>query len=367
MNAVIGTDPTESGVWIPTADFNRTDADISAFFLTQYRVAYLTPVHDPWFSANRPLYDFYASDSLITAMGCADQYIFCNPKTKSCTDPGALAQSYDSAWGDSMALNAEQQQTLRRVFFALIESSTYLSVFGLKQDALWANIQLFAFTSSGLPDNQWQFEALGWFQTSLTKLQAYVLEYASKAGDTPGPGGSIENPWDTSANPTDSQMTAALGALQNQCSNQLVSTTGQVQNFSFLGVMVIVCVSVVIILLDWSLETMANCVFSRKKPSAGKIARQVDNRLHLLRMALPDSGADGGWEAGSMDVPIRATRTQVVGPVVVTNGLASFRKGESSYQGQSGWSQGSNGWRQNSAAVDHQMPTYVHEQRHSYQ
>jgi hypothetical protein len=45
--------------------------------------------------------------------------------------------------------------------------------------ALWANNLVALNSSPGLPDNQWHIEVLGWFQTNLAKLQAYMVEFAS--------------------------------------------------------------------------------------------------------------------------------------------------------------------------------------------
>lgn len=79
--------------------------------------------------------------------------------------------------------------------------------------------------------------------------------------------------------------------MLSQCSNQLVQAVGEVQNFSLSGVLIIVCVSVAIILLDWSLEGVFD--LCSRPDSAARDARQADNKLHLLRRVLDSEGSGG--------------------------------------------------------------------------
>ncbi|KAH8648581.1 hypothetical protein BX600DRAFT_442867 [Xylariales sp. PMI_506] len=115
----------------------------------------------------------------------------------------------------------------------------------------------------------------------------------------------------------------AYQALLDQCTNQLVRTTGEVQSFSFLGVMLVVCVSAAVVLLNLVIEPVMGCCYSRRRrggrgdgdgnksvplPPAA-VARQADSMLHLLRLALPNrEGGTSRWEAGSWGVPVADSR-----------------------------------------------------------
>jgi hypothetical protein len=85
-------------VWIPAPQLNRTDADVSLFFLAPNSIEYDSPVDDPWFSAHREtnvtrngvFYEWFFTDYFIHVLGCVDQYQFCNPTTENCTPLSGL-------------------------------------------------------------------------------------------------------------------------------------------------------------------------------------------------------------------------------------------------------------------------------------
>lgn len=316
--------------WEPISDFNRTDADVGVYFLSQNAIRYLIPVYDPWFSANGTyttesagltltLPDFY-----VNTMVCADQYIMCNPLTSSCTPASGLNRLQESvSTKNTPGFNLAQKAAAGRIVLALVNSNTFSSVAGLGTAALWANNLLALNVSPGLPDNQWQTEVLGWFQTSLAKLQAYVVEFASNTADL-GPFGSVLSPHDRSANLSLDEA-AYYQALQDQCANQLVQTVGETQNFSFLGVVIIVCVSTSLVLLDCSLERIVDYIGRCSGwESITRTARQADNRLHLLRMALIGPTEDGNnWERGGWDVPVLDGTVRFNRPTI-SKGLVSY-------------------------------------------
>jgi hypothetical protein len=68
-------------------------------------------------------------------------------------------------------------------------------------------------------------------------------------------------------------------------------------------VLVIVCLSFAIILLDWLLEWL----FDRlgRPDSAARSARLADGKLHLLHRALmSETGGSQGWQLGKWGVPV---------------------------------------------------------------
>ncbi|RFN51402.1 hypothetical protein FIE12Z_4329 [Fusarium flagelliforme] len=288
-------------LWKPIPDFSRTDADVTVHFLSQNDLAYMAPVYDPWFSANGTRnassqgVTVFGPDRDVDTMVCADQYVLCNPSTASCTSPAGVLNLVNNMTWNTLNFSATQLFTANRMLYSLVQSNTYNTVASLGTAALWANNMVVGHISYGLPENQWHTEVIGWFQTNLAMLQAYVIDFASNTADL-GPFGYIQPPtgWDQ----------------QGQCTNQLVQAAGEVQNFSVCGVMIIVCVSAALVLLDCSLERVVDFVdmFCERDLIARK-ARQADNKLHLLRMAL------GGneWELGRWDVP-------------VSNGTAQFNR-----------------------------------------
>lgn len=116
--------------WYPIRDFDQLDVDMSVFFLSQNRLAYLAPVFDPWLSAN-----------------------------------GTHTAGYTPA----------QLATASRLLEAVTTTSVHSIPSSLGVSSLWAHNLVFGNTAPGLPDNQWQAEVLGWLQTVLAKLQADVL------------------------------------------------------------------------------------------------------------------------------------------------------------------------------------------------
>ena len=280
---------------------------MSIFFLSSSNLGYLLPVYDPWFSANGTNWadlgalNISKPDYAVTTMICADQYRMCNPANDSCTPLGGIRRLRDSVLGDNTAgFNVAQLATAGRLLIALTNVNTYNVVQSLGVGALWANNIVFGSLSPGLPDNQWQIEVLGWFQTSLAKLQAYVVDFASNAGNL-GPLGTADLLGYEHSGRSDPLYSSFL----DQCRSQLVQTEGQVQNFNFFGVLITVCLSGILILLDMTLERLVDLLNHQKGwQMASKRARQADDKLHLLRMALARED-EGNWRLGNWSIPVR--------------------------------------------------------------
>ncbi|KAG7410184.1 hypothetical protein Forpi1262_v017678 [Fusarium oxysporum f. sp. raphani] len=306
----------EPSLWKPIPDFNRTDADVSVHFLSHNDLAYMAPVYDPWFSANGTRnasghgITIYGPDRVVDTMACADQYVLCNPSTASCTPPSGVHNQIENMKWNSLGFSATQLFTASRILSSLLQSNTYNTVARLGTEALWANNMVVGPLSYGLPENQWHTEVIGWFQTNLAMLQGYLIDFVSKPADL-GPFGYIQ---------------PSVGRDQpNQCTTQLVQAAGEVQNFSVCGVMIIVCVSAALVLLDSLLERVVDFVdaFFERDLIARK-ARQANYKLHLLRMAL------GGneWELGRWDVPVSIGAAQFNRPTG-TKELVSYKDSKS--------------------------------------
>jgi hypothetical protein len=83
------------------------------------------------------------------------------------------------------------------------------------------------------------------------------------------------------------------------CSNQRIRNTGAYQSFSFLGLMIVICVGLTIIVLSWTVEPCVSFIRSRRphrKHDYREVARVADRKLQLQRLALTGAGYSQGWE-----------------------------------------------------------------------
>jgi hypothetical protein len=200
-----------------------------------------------------------------------------------------------------IGLNSYQLATAVRLYNALARTTTYATVYQLGSDALLARDRLADYTGFSLPDNQWQLEVQRWFETGLAKLQAYVVEYAANVADL-GPYGSITEP-SPATDPLDQ-------AFYDMCFAQRIRNTGAYQSFSFLGLMIVICVGSTLILLSWIIEPIIACTRRRRRKNGNQkhdyreIVRIADQKLQLQRMALIGAGYRDGWEHPFDEVPV---------------------------------------------------------------
>lgn len=275
--------------------------------MAQNSVMYLSPVSDPWYSANQVFNDsspgdsitLYAPDQYVSVMACVDQHQICNPNTSpyTCTIIGS-AQDINQGYLE-IGLNDYQMATALRLSYALRLTGTFDTIKLLGTTALLARDRLTDVTiGQGLPSNQWQIEVQGWFETSLAKLQSYVVEWAANLADL-GPEGFVIAP-----NPAGSAVD--LAAL-NMCSNQRVRNTGAYQSFSFLGLMIVICVGLTIMIVSLTAESCVSYIRSKRQHSKHdyrEIARVGDRKLQLQRLALTGAGFGDGWENAFDLVPV---------------------------------------------------------------
>ncbi|KAI7760897.1 hypothetical protein LZL87_008109 [Fusarium oxysporum] len=186
-------------LWKPIPDFSPIDADVTVHFLSQNNIGYLAPVYDLWFSANGTHnitsqgVTVFGSDRNVDTMVCADQYVLCNPSIASCTSPAGVLNLVNNLTSTTLNFSTTQLSTADRILYSLAQSNTYTTVANLGTAALWANNMVTGHVSVGLPEDQWKTEVIGWFQTNLAMLQAYVVDFASNTADL-GPFGYVESP-----------------------------------------------------------------------------------------------------------------------------------------------------------------------------
>lgn len=175
--------------------------------------------------------------------------------------------------------------------------------------ALLANDVTSANRSPGLPDNHWHLEVQRWFETQLAKLQSHVVEFAS-VPDL-GPNIDVTTQGMLFNGP---ETEGARAALDQQCGTQKIQSSGQAQNFSLLGVVLIVLVGVILVLIEWSLEPLFERLSRHSfEKRALMEAWNADEKLELWR-AQANLDRTISWKTSSwFGVPYLDTRDVVVG------------------------------------------------------
>ena len=111
--------------WDPIPQFNRTDADVTIFFITFNDIQFVEKNDDPIFSAHTldisPLIDVpaYLPDNNISAMACAEHHQYCNPNIvgQGATDRCTELTASELVWGDNCVEDFQllQDTELKRV------------------------------------------------------------------------------------------------------------------------------------------------------------------------------------------------------------------------------------------------------------
>jgi hypothetical protein len=186
--------------------------------------------------------------------------------------------------------------------------------------ALLAKDVLIEIISPGLPSNQWILEVTRWFTTSLAKIQSSIIEYASNDQDL-GPYGYVDVP-DTFLD----QPPAVRTAFQAQCETQRIHSSGEVQSFSVLGMGIVLGTTVILVFISLVLDSCMKITRRwRRSVSPRAVARQADDKLHLLRMTLGDQSEIGmDWTNGSFDVPVTGLNVEIERPSMGSDGLVSY-------------------------------------------
>jgi hypothetical protein len=152
------------------------------------------------------------------------------------------------------------------------------------ETALLAQESVFDGSSIGLPQNQWQLEVRRWFETSLAKMQASFVEFV--ANDVDGSYITVNSIKDNTSDPLDK-------ALLQQCHSQRIQATSFVQNFSLLGILVVICIRVFLIVLSLVLESCISFLRKVVNTETGQmrqLAGEADNNIKS-----PSDGSGEFW------------------------------------------------------------------------
>jgi hypothetical protein len=159
-------------------------------------------------------------------------------------------------------------------------------------------------------------------------MQASVVEYTSNDPNL-GVTSYISRPTDDDFLDPGSP-TELSNAFERQCKTQIIKSSQNVQNFSVLGLIIVVVLTAFLLVVSLTLETIMKLVRAKEGVvSYSGIARQLDDKFHLLRMAL-GKGAypEAEWMNASFDVPITQLGVELERPGVWSEGLSSYRMHE---------------------------------------
>lgn len=325
--------------WTPVFNISRTDADVTIVFVAPNAIKYRSPVIDPFFKAIYPTTELTIDEGTITVynpydqvsvMGCVEQYQICTDEYH-CTNLGG-----QDALGReilSLGLNAAQFVTAQRMIYMISYANTYSSINGIGPDALKVWDQVYDFIAPKLPQNQWKIEVEGWFETTLAKWQAFMVEFAINTAELgshrhvgfPVTNSTLDSVW------------------RSQCQNQKVSNVGGYQNVSVFGFAFTWAIGGFLVLLAWSLKECISKERERRekmfkpdpsskthltwrqqnpKSSARRIAWNIDGTLQQNRLALRSVGYNE-LKGGRGDVPYLNEMTDAPLPIKETEDEAT--------------------------------------------
>ncbi|GFF93092.1 hypothetical protein IFM47457_10892 [Aspergillus lentulus] len=309
LSALWATAGAPQTLWKPREELNRTDADVSIFFLNANSVMYEYPTDDPIFSAhvsalsqlitmgeNTSIAEFdnwYAADTLTTMLSCIDQFQICNARTEVCSDLQGI-QAFASMDGtvafiDTYGLSPLQADTFSLLMNYLVLNNMYYSIYGRSSYALRAQETLSGLSQTAqLPSNQWQIEVQSWFETNLAKLQERSVQFAT------GPRGFREG-----------KKRLALTDHTPLCKAQKVRCPAGTTSFSVLGVSCLLAVGGFIVLSNLALDSIMARVGPKWFPGSAyrRLNWALDDKLQLQRMAF-EGARVGHWHGQTAAVPV---------------------------------------------------------------
>jgi hypothetical protein len=295
-----------------TTYFNQTEEDLQIIFLVN-NAQYNDSVLDSWFFSDTQFNDtagfghtYVTNYTGASIMGCFERHQICSakPSKLSSNEPGCTpltgrsvlnsALSKDS--GSSIGLNAWQWATANRILQTLDETCIRSVILELGPKMLIAQTyldwQTEDFTSSPLPNWQWQTEVINWHNITLANLQRWMIDY-------------VYGPVD----PTIAHYIVPPITEQEQrmCFNQRVRSA-DAMSFNGLGVIIIILVGSFIVATNLLLPTIVGFLQTRLKKGAYRRTEwNLDETLQLQRIAYERAG-QGTWRNTERAVPLCKSR-----------------------------------------------------------
>lgn len=230
---------------------------------------------------------------VIIHQGCIEQFQICNPsKSPSLCTP--LVKFDDLGdYIEKIDLNELQYATATTMYVASVQSKLWAAVNGRDGSSLKAQSTVLALTQqAALPSNQWQLELDGWFATTLAVLQQQIVEIAT------GPTNYMNH--SVIAAPSDKYE-------REVCTRQMVRNVGGYQNFSTLGVSLIIGVGSLLVIVAANIDSIWGLiqthVLKKRYTSYGRLAWESDGYLQLQRMAQESAGHDN-WVNCDGHIPV---------------------------------------------------------------
>jgi hypothetical protein len=282
----------------PVDEFSRTDADVT-FWTLQNQVEYTEPVQDPWFKSTTPRIlgdtQVFQSDYVSSALGCIEQYQFCNRTT--CTDLNNT-EGVNMESVSIMNYNAAQKATFDALWkictITRVNDLTYM----LQDSLLLAKDRLFGESriSTPVPDDQWQHEVRNVFNVTLTLFQS-LLQYHANAPNVQITPNTTYHEYVFQENSTE--------ALQI-CKNQKIMTAGY-YSISVFGLVIVLATVFAIILASNTVPTLVTMWRSRgtgmqELDRIREAGWEMDDVLYIDSIALDAHGV-GPW-CDKLDVPV---------------------------------------------------------------
>jgi hypothetical protein len=237
----------------------------------------------------------YVPYDRVSVMGCVEQYTICKDENH-CTKLGGQEALGREILG--LGLNAAQWVSAQRMIYMIAYANTYSSINGIGPDALRLWNEVYDLVAPMVPQNQWKIEVEGWFETTLAKWQAFMVEFAANTANL-GESGYVGFP--ISNTTLDSSWRA-------QCRTQKISNLGNYQNVSIFGLSFTWAVGMFLVILSWLLN---QCVSRQRQwtgrrskpgPGARHVAWNIDGKFQQHRVALRSAGYYE-LRGGENDVP----------------------------------------------------------------
>ncbi|KAM7212649.1 hypothetical protein V8F06_011977 [Rhypophila decipiens] len=274
-------------------------ADVHILAIQNNGVRFWSPTDDPLFAAHKKIYIFFDDNSNLTMysgdrpasfFGCLEQFKFCfSSQTEQfpwCTDLAGLDQAYHQALQHSANVDSrvsDEQGAIMHNLFMLMPSWYWLTRTPMQASKSSTSFQV------GVPDNQWQVEMYAWMYYLLAISQSSITHLAA------GPG------------ILDSKFDALLANLtlpdggdgKLLCHSQKMGAPDGYSNINFLGFIIVVAISAVIMLVNMSLVPILKYAHQVSK---GRLFPRVrlwaeDGMLQIQRKAYEGMGRDN-WVIG---------------------------------------------------------------------
>lgn len=297
-------------MFTPIDALKRSDADVTIWALRNDAL-FSNPVDDPFFKATTPddtvkFHRMYKADNALTALGCSEQYAFCNSNNCSAlTDLFTFSLGYVK---DHLGFNNAQVAAFDFVWKAFY-AATAVGIATLGSDLseiLLAKRALLGPTafSTDLLKNHWQEEVHHLFNISMATVQNVPIMGASP----PKFQITLNSTYDMHVIPPNTTEKATL------CKNQKIRTTGH-YNFNFTALLIIIISGLFLVLLSYLIPAIVIWSQKRSATSAQFSCKEWEGNdvLQLHREALK-SGGIGPWKTQN-EVPILQTGRQKFNPI----------------------------------------------------